>query len=103
MPWAVESHGRVEAAPIPVCWALGGVHWLGAQASFAPQAFLSGAELALWVGFCSYSGMASAAKGKKSGKLLAVPVATPIQRQNCQPFSQGRFTQPLSQRDELHW
>lgn len=54
----------------------------------------------LWgVGFCSYSGIASAVKGKKSGKLMSVPVGTPIPRQTCQPFSQGQFTQPLSQTD----
>lgn len=48
----------------------GGVHWLGAQASLAPKSFPSGAELGSGgAGFCSYSGVASAVKGKKSGKL----------------------------------
>lgn len=79
----------------------GGVHWLGAQASLAPKQALpfrcwvgSG-----WVGFCSYAGVAAAVKGKKSGKLMSPLVGTPIPRQTCQPFSQGHFTQPLSQTD----
>lgn len=40
----------------------------------------------MWVGFCSYSGVASAIKGQKSGMLLSVPVAIPIERKSvCLP------------------
>ena len=44
------------------------VHWLGTQVSLATMPFLSGPESALGV-------IASAVKGKKSRKLLSVPVA----------------------------
>ena len=51
----------------------GGVHWLGVQASLTPKSFPSRAELGSgWVGFCSNSGVASAVKGRKTGKLLSV-------------------------------